>query len=154
MTTVAHTNHAPAKTSKFLHRSLWTLQLLLALAFISAGAMKTTTPYEALALKMAWVSAVPEGLVRIIGVSELLGGLGLVLPAATRIRPGLTVLAAAALTLVMALASGFHLSRGETDAVPINVVLGGLAAFVAWGRMKRAPILRTKGEPAEVTFTL
>lgn len=140
MTTVAHTNHAPAARSKFLHWSLWGAQLLLALAFVMAGSMKTSTPYPELAQQMAWVSAVPEGLVRIIGVSELLGGLGLILPAVTRIRPGLTPLAGAGLTLIMVVASGFHLSRGEIGTVPINVVLGGLAAFVAWGRARKAPI--------------
>lgn len=140
MTTVAHTNHAPATRSKFLHLGLWTAQLLLGLAFIMAGSMKTTAPYADLASEAAWVTAVPEGLVRIIGISELLGGLGLILPAATRIKPYLTPLAGAGLALVMLLASGFHLSRGELGAIPINLVLGGLAAFVAWGRARRAPI--------------
>src|SRR5688500_6961094 len=126
MATVAHTNHAPATRSKFLHWSLWAVQVLLGLAFVMAGSMKTSTPYFELAEKMAWVGAVPEGLVRIIGVSELLGGLGLILPAATRIRPTLTAYAAAGLTVIMILAAAFHLSRGEGAAVPINVVLGGL----------------------------
>ena len=151
MATVAHTNHAPATRSKFLHYGLWGAQLALGLAFVMAGSMKTTAPYADLAQKMAWVSAVPEGLVRIIGIAELLGGLGLILPAATRIKPWLTPLAAGGLALIMILATAFHLSRGEAAAVPINVVLGGLAAFVAWGRARKSPI---PGRGPSASFTL
>jgi putative oxidoreductase len=68
------------------------------------------------------------------------GALGLVVPSATRIKPWLTPLAGAGLLTVMILASLFHLSRGEANLAPINVVLGALAAFVAWGRWKKAPI--------------
>lgn len=152
MTTVAHTNHTRAARNKFLHIGLWVVQVAIGLAFVMAGSMKTSTAYAELAAKMAWVSAVPEGLVRIIGVSELLGGLGLILPAATRIKPWLTPLAAAALVLVMALALGFHLSRNETSVIPVNVVLGGLAAFVAWGR-SRKEIIPARGE-VRSSFTL
>jgi len=59
-------------------------------------------------------------LVRFIGVSELAGALGLILPAATRIRPGLTPLAALGLSTIMALAMLFHLVRGEPQALPIE----------------------------------
>jgi hypothetical protein len=89
---------------------------------------------------MIWVNAVPVGLVRFIGASELAGALGLILPAATRIKPSLTPLAASGLIVVMVLAAAFHASRGELQALPINFVLGGLAAFVAWGRFRRAPV--------------
>ena len=123
-----------------LHVGLWIVQVLLALAFLSAGVMKSTQPIAVLAEKMVWPGALPEGLVRFIGVSELLGGLGLILPAATRIKPILTPLAAVGLTTVMMLAIVFHLSRGEVSNVSFNLVLGGLAAFVAWGRLKKAPI--------------
>jgi putative oxidoreductase len=73
-------------------------------------------------------------LLRFIGVAELAGGLGLILPAATRIRPMLTPLAALGLATIMTLAFVFHIQRGEWDALPVNAVLGALAAFVAWGR--------------------
>lgn len=118
---------------------LWVAQALLALAFGMAGAMKTFTPIDDLAQKMAWVSSVPN-LARFIGISEVLGALGLILPAATRIRPVLTPIAALGLVVIMVLAAGFHVMRGEGQAVPINFVLGGLAALVAWGRLRRAPI--------------
>jgi putative oxidoreductase len=89
---------------------------------------------------MDWVNSVPEGLVRFIGASELAGALGLLLPALTRIKPGLTALAAVGLATVMLLAALFHLSRGEGGALVPNFVLAGLAVFIAWGRTKKAPI--------------
>jgi hypothetical protein len=82
----------------------------------------------------------PLAVVRFIGVSELLGAMGLILPAATKIKPFLTPLAALGLLTIMILAMAFHLSRGEVQATPINIVLGGLAAFVAWGRTKKVPV--------------
>lgn len=130
----------PASAGKGLHVGLWVAQVLLAVAFGMAGAMKAFTPIGELAGSLPWVSEVPAALVRFIGASELAAALGLVLPAATRIRPGLTVLAAGGLVLVMVLAAIFHLMRGEAGALPVNVLLGGLAAFVAWGRARKAPI--------------
>jgi BASS family bile acid:Na+ symporter len=71
----------------------------------------------------------------------VLGGIGLVLPALTRIKPGLTALAGVGLVVVMVLAAIFHITRGEfVPGVVVNVVMGGMAAFVAWGRGKAAPI--------------
>lgn len=131
---------AGARRSKALHVALWIAQALLALAFGMAGVMKTTQPISDLAAKMVWPGAVPPGLVRFIGASELAGALGLVLPAATRVKPFLTPLAAAGLVTVMLLAMAFHLSRGEGAALPMNLGFAALAGFVAWGRFKRAPI--------------
>ncbi|MDP1822628.1 MAG: DoxX family protein [Archangium sp.] len=131
---------ATATPSKGAHYGLWAVQGLLGLAFVMAGQMKLFTGIPELAKMLPWASSVPEALVRFIGASELLGGLGLILPAATRIKPMLTPLAAAGLVLVMVLAAGFHATRGEFGALPINLVLGGLAGFVAWGRVKLAPI--------------
>lgn len=125
---------------RWLHISLWVVQVLLAVTFAMAGLMKASTPIAELAQKLPWVAQTPEALVRFIGVSELAGALGLLLPAATRVKPILTPIAGAALVLVMLLAGLFHASRGELQALPVNLILGGLAAFVTWGRMKRAPI--------------
>jgi putative oxidoreductase len=127
--------------STAVHVGLWIVQLLLAMVFGMAGIMKSTQPLADLAVAMAWTADVPAGLVRFIGASELAGAVGLVLPAATRIRPLLTPLAAIGLALVMALASLFHISRDEWFALPLNLVLGSLAAFVAWGRLRKVPIL-------------
>ena len=120
--------------------TLWIVQLLLAAAFGMAGVMKSTQSIPALTAAMGWPGDLPPALVRFIGASELAGALGLVLPSATRIRPLLTPLAAMGLVIVMLLAAVFHISRGEWFALPINVVLGGLSAFVAWGRLRKAPI--------------
>lgn len=133
------TTTTAAQPSRGLHLGLWIVQVLLALAFGAAGVMKTTTPIAELGQKLPWVLELPN-LARFIGVSELAGALGLVLPAATRIQPKLTGIAAAALVLVMVLAAGFHVMKGEFGALPINMVLGALAGFVAWGRLKAAPI--------------
>jgi len=126
--------------SKALRIGLWVAQIVLAVMFGMAGVMKSTMPIAELAEKMGWPGAIPPALVRFIGVSELAAAIGMVLPAATRIRPQLTPLAAAGLVVVMVLAVLFHLSRGELGALPFNFGLGALAAFVAWGRWKKAPI--------------
>lgn len=128
------------RPGRVLNFGLWTAQVVLALMFGMAGVMKTTQPIAELAQKMGWPGAIPPGLVRFIGTAEFLGALGLVLPAATKIKPALTPLAAAGLVVIMALASAFHITRGELFALPINFALGAAAAFVAWGRFRRAPI--------------
>jgi hypothetical protein len=130
-------NPAPSKS---LHVALWVVQGLLAFAFAGSGLMKATTPHEALAAQMPWVADAPSFLPVLIGVCELLGAIGLVVPAAARVLPALTPVAASALALVMVLAAGTHFSYGEFPVIGVNVVLGGLAAFVAWGRFRRAPI--------------
>jgi uncharacterized membrane protein YphA (DoxX/SURF4 family) len=140
MSTATVASSTEAQPSKGLHIGLWVVQVLLALAFALAGSGKVSQPLDALAAKMPWVTSVGEPMVRFIGASELLGALGLILPAATRIKPKLTALAGAGLVTIMVLASLFHMSRGEFVAVPSTAVLGGLAAFVAWGRFKKAPI--------------
>ena len=129
---------APA-TSKAWGISLWVVQVLVALGFGMAGFMKATAPLETLAANMTWVAAMP-GLVRFIGVAELLGALGMILPAATRIRPMLTPAAGLGLVIIMVLAALFHLTRGEFSAIGANAILGLLAGFVAWGRLRKAPI--------------
>jgi putative oxidoreductase len=119
--------------------ALWIVQGLLALAFLLAGLMKLTQPMDVLAASMGWPVALPALLVRFIGLAELLGAIGLILPALTRIRPGLVPLAAAGLTLIILLATLFHVSRGEGAMTPVNLVLGALAAFVAYGRGRLLP---------------
>lgn len=127
------------KPSKIMNIGVWSLQVLLALVFGMAGLFKSTQPIAELAKQMPWVANAP-GLVRFIGISELAGALGLLLPAITRIKPILTPVAAVGLVIVMVLATAFHISRGEIGEVPITLILGGLAAFVAWARFKKAPI--------------
>jgi putative oxidoreductase len=136
---VANTVHAPPRGA--VHWALWAVQLLLAAMFLMAGVMKTTTPIPELAAQLVWPGEVPASLVRFIGASELLGGLGLVLPSALRIAPRLTPAAAIGLVTIMALAAPFHVVQGHGfGPVVFNLVLAGLAAFVAWGRLVAAPI--------------
>jgi putative oxidoreductase len=136
---VTNTSENRKASGKGLHIALWVTQVALALMFAMAGLMKSTQPIEELGKKMTWVLDMPS-LTRFIGIAELAGAVGLILPAATRIMPKLTPLAALGLTVVMILATIFHISRGEFQALPITLILGGLAAFVAWGRYKKAPI--------------
>jgi len=82
------------KTSKAMNISLWIAQGLMAAMFLMAGATKTFQPIEALAESMPWVNDVSSGLVRFIGISEVLGGIGIILPAILRIKPRLTFLVA------------------------------------------------------------
>jgi hypothetical protein len=126
--------------SPALHYGLWVVQALLAVAFLGAGIMKATTPLADLGAAMPWVADAPVWLPRFIGVSEILGAVGLVLPSALRIVPVLTAVAAGALAIVMGLAVVMHLSYGELGTLPVNLGLAGLAAFVAWGRSSRAAI--------------
>ncbi len=126
--------------SKALHIILWIAQVLLAVMFIMSGFMKVSQPIEELSKMLPWASQVPAALVRFIGVSEVLGGLGLVLPSLLRIKPRLTVLAAIGLAAVMVFAALFHASRGEFSAIGMNLILAAIALFIAWGRSKKAPI--------------
>ncbi len=123
-----------------VNKSLWAVQVLLALAFGMAGAFKLFQPIADLAAQMGWPGETSPLVIRFIGLSELAGALGLILPGVLRIRPSLTQLAASGLVVVMVLALGFHLVRGEiAEALP-SLVLGALAAFVAWGRSQKAPL--------------
>ena len=126
--------------SKALNIILWIAQVLLAGMFLMSGFMKVAQPIEELAKMLPWASQVPEGLVRFIGISEVLGGLGLILPSLLRIKPALTVWAALGLATVMIFAAIFHASRGEFSAIGMNVILSLIALFIAWGRSKKAPI--------------
>ncbi|MEP6650441.1 MAG: DoxX family protein [Lapillicoccus sp.] len=113
---------------------LWVVQIVLAAAFLMAGAAKVLQPKEKLRERMAWVDDFSQPMVRFIGSMEILGALGLVLPAATSIAPILTPIAAVGLIVVMIGAAITHLRRREPAIVPVNLVLLVLAAVVAWGR--------------------
>ena len=97
-------------------------------------------PIADLAKGMSFVNVMPEGVVRFIGLAEVAGALGLLLPSLTRILPALTGWAGVGLATVMVLASGYHVTHGEAGNIIANLVQFGLAAFVAWGRLKAAPI--------------
>jgi uncharacterized membrane protein YphA (DoxX/SURF4 family) len=119
---------------------LWVVQGVLALAFLLSGILKGFTPLEGLKKNMAWVGNVPAGLVRLIGIAELLGALGLILPVATGIVPMLTIAAAVGLVLVMLSAAVFHASRKEYSTIGVNAVLLLLAAFIVVGHLVWVPL--------------
>jgi len=128
-----------SQPSKGLHIALWIVQVLLAAMFTMSGTMKLITPIEVLGAQMDWVKEMPF-LIHFIGVSEIAGSLGLLLPSILRIKPVLTAWAAIGLLTIMVLAAALHLSRGEWGSVAGNIVFGAMASFVAWGRMKKAVI--------------
>ena len=123
-----------------MHIGLWIIQGLLAFAFFGAGAMKLATPVDQLAAQMAWVTHVPAPGVKLIGLAEVLGAIGLILPSVLRFRPRLTPLAASGLALTMLGAVVTHIAIGEPAMTVPPLVLGGLAGVVAWGRSKAHPI--------------
>lgn len=129
-------------SSNRLNLALWAVQVLLALLYLAAGAAKISQPIDALAaMGMSFVVHVPEAFTRLIGILEILGAVGLILPAATRIQPGLTTLAALGLALLQVGAIVTHALLGETaTTLPVNLVLLAAALFVAWGRSRKARI--------------
>jgi uncharacterized membrane protein len=114
--------------------ALWVTQGLLAVAFLMAGATKLAQPKEKLAKNMAWVEDFSQSAVRLIGAVEVLGAIGVVLPALTGILSWLTPLAALGLAVTMVGAILTHLRRGERSALVPPVVLLVPAAFVVYGR--------------------
>ena len=114
-----------------MNAALWVIQVLLAALFVFAGGMKLVVPLD----QLAGPVALPGWFIRFIGVVELLGGLGLVLPAATGILPWLTPLAAAGLVVIMIGATGVTL-MAPSAAVLIPLVVGALCAFVAYQRSR------------------
>ena|SRR5262249_6017282 len=113
--------------------TLWTVQGLLALLFLFAGGMKLALPVAELTKEMP----LPGAFVRFIGVAEVLGAVGLILPGLLRIRQGLTPLAAAGLAIIMTGATVLTLAGGQIAAAPIPLVAGLLLVFVGYQRSAR-----------------
>lgn len=128
------------KTNKGLNIALWVAQAFVALMLLWGGYAKLGTPLEELSQMMPWAAENPS-LLTFTGILDLLGGLGLLLPAILRIKPQLTVYAAYGTAALMVAAAIFHISRGEYESVGMNVVILLIALFIAWGRSKKAPIL-------------
>ena len=115
--------------------ALWIVQGLLAALFLFAGGAKLILPLD----QMTGPVALPGWFLRFLGVAEVLGALGLVLPGLLRIRPGLTPLAAAGLVIIMIGATVITLVGGMVAVALMNLVVALLAAFVAYGRWRLAP---------------
>jgi hypothetical protein len=122
-----------------LARALWIVQGLLALTFLFAGGTKLVLPIE----EMTKDLALPGLFLRLLGVAEVLGAIGLILPGLLHIRPDLTPLAAAGLVLIMIGATAVTLTTMDPALALIPLVVGLLAAFVAYGRWRLAPLRGT-----------
>ncbi|HWF44694.1 MAG TPA: DoxX family protein [Candidatus Kapabacteria bacterium] len=138
------TKHSTANRGVGLSIALWSVQVLLAALFSVTGGIKLFLSPEQIA-HMGSSMPIPMPLLRFIGVSELLGAIGLIFPSFLRIQPRLTVYAAWGLVMVMILATIFHISRGEFGEAPVTILIGLLAAFVSVGRSKWRPIISRKG---------
>lgn len=136
------TSSVPGPTaSRPLRGGIWGAQILLAALFLVSAYLKLATPIPELAKMMPWTGDLSETFVRFIGLVDLAGGLGLLLPSLTRILPRLTVLAALCCSVLQVLAIVFHVSRGEASVIALNIVMLSLSLFVLWGRARKAPIL-------------
>ena len=127
--------------------ALWIVQGLLALLFLFAGGVKLVMPIEEMTKQMP--VPLPGFFLRFIGVAEVLGAIGLILPGLLRIRPGLTPLAAAGLVIIMLGATVMTLASGDVASALIPLAVGLLAAFVAYGRWRRAP---NRGSSSRSTY--
>jgi uncharacterized membrane protein YphA (DoxX/SURF4 family) len=127
--------------TKVLNITLWILQIILAAFFLMAGYTKARSPVVNLYVAFNWAKDVPLALVRFIGIIELLGSIGLLLPSIFRIKPILTPIAASAFIVLMVFAIIFHISRGESNIIGMHLIVITVASFVAWGRFKKVPIL-------------
>jgi hypothetical protein len=118
-----------------MNYALWIVQGLLALIFLFTGGMKLILPLD----KLTGPLPLPGLLLRFIGVAEMLGAIGLILPGLLRIRPGLTPLAAAGLVIIMIGATVTTLATAGVAMALFPLVVGILAAFVAYGRWRLTP---------------
>lgn len=128
-----------------MNKALWMAQVLSAIFWSVTGFGKLLCVNQAVwnqtLPRVPWFSAVPQGLFVFIGVCEFLGGIGLILPAITGVKPRLTSFAAIGLALIMILAAGFHIIRGEYNSfLPINAGLAGISTFIAYGRLFVRPL--------------
>ena len=126
---------------------LWVLQFLLGIYFLLIGVMHFIIP-PGLPAQMSWMYELPPVLHWVSGIAEILAGLGLILPAVTRIQTRLVPLAAGGLVLTMIGALAWHATRGEMQNVGFNVMLAILAAFVAYGRWRLHPLTDREAAPA------
>ena len=126
------------KLSKRLNIFLWITQIVLAIIFIWGAWMKLFTSVDKLSAMWPWVAQIPLALLKFTAIVDLLGGIGLILPALLRIKPTLTPIAAVAIIVLMVVSTIFHISRGEVSVIGANIIFALFAAFIAWGRFKKS----------------
>ncbi|MBL0740576.1 DoxX family protein [Chryseolinea lacunae] len=129
------------KPSRIIHIGLWVVQVLLAINLVWAAMVKLFQPIEQLSAMWPWTGQVSVALVKFTGLVDLMGAVGLILPALLRVKPTLIPITALFMIVLMVCASIFHIARGEASLIGVNVVVAVLAAFVAWGRFMKAPIV-------------
>ena len=122
-----------------MNKLLWVLQIVLGLYFIAVGVLHFIVP-DGLPAQMDWMYDLPDTLHTLSGIAEILGGLGLILPALTGIRPELVAYAAFGLALVMVGAAIWHVGRGEATQVVLNVVNIAVLGFVGFARLRLRPL--------------
>ncbi|GAB3939710.1 DoxX family protein [Micromonospora vulcania] len=122
----------PVSEGTAVELAYWIVAALLALFYLHAGGKKVTQSQERLQPMMGWVDRVPMPLVRAIGVLEVLGAVGLVLPPLTGIAVRLAIVAAVGLVLIQIGGIAVHLSRSEARLIGLNIVLLVAAAATAW----------------------
>jgi uncharacterized membrane protein len=116
--------------------ALWVLQAILAAVFLATGLNKTVRSKDGMVAMSHWWQAWPAGAIKALGVAELLGVVGILLPWATGIAPVLTPIAAIGLAVVLVGAAGTHLRYREYKVVPAVLVLLAAAIVVAAGRLR------------------
>jgi uncharacterized membrane protein YphA (DoxX/SURF4 family) len=132
---IAMTPVATDRSGRKLNVLLWVLQALLAMLFMFSGVMKFILPVAEMTKQIPF----PGWFLHFIGVAEILGAIGLVLPGILRIRTGLTPLAAAALVIIMIGATAVNLKVGQRGAALTTLIIGVLLVFVAYNRRRTAP---------------
>ena len=136
----------PRTSNRGLSIALWTVQALLAVLFLFAGSMKFIMPIEAMTKQIPFSPL----FLYFIGVCEIAGAFGLILPSLLRIRPSLTPLAAAGLVIIMIGATVTTIAIGPVAPAAMPFLVGALAAFVAYGRTRLAPIAARRQTPAQL----
>jgi hypothetical protein len=125
---------SPSTHSQIVNVLLWVGQAMICGSLCIGEIMKLTMPIAKISQIFPWTGQVSKPFLRFIGVVDLAGGLGILLPEVTHIVPRLTVLAAIGCIALQALAIGFHVRRDEASQTPFNFFLLALCGFVLWGR--------------------
>src|SRR3984957_11400396 len=124
-----------------MNLALWIVAIVLAVVFTGSGLLKELVPKDKLVTAgQGWAQDYSQTNIRLIGLAEVLGAIGLILPAVVHIAPILVPLAAVGLVLVMLGAAVVHARRNEAMNIGVNAVLLALAAFVVWGRFGPYPL--------------
>ena len=121
------------------NRTLWAIQIVFGVYFIFVGISHFIVP-DGLPAQMEWMYELSDGLHIASGTAEILGGLGLILPGLTKIRPELTSWAAFGLTVVMLGAAIWHAGRGEPSNIILNLVIASIMGYLGYARMRVTPL--------------